>query len=288
MTKAERAGGSPEASCVLDAHVHLFPDKLFRAIWRWFDEAGWVIPYAGWELSAFLEELGAMGVVRSFVLPYAHKPDISLELNRWIKRLCREHPWLIPFAAVHPGDESLEEVLETALDAWGFSGVKLHLAVQGYRADHPALRPVFEAVHRREKAVIIHAGTAPYVPGRREFPHLGLDGLAGVLEALPRLKTVIPHFGLDELEKALWLVDRFENVYLDTSWVLGNPQLSIPLSLLEEVMAARPERIIYGSDFPILEHAPESGIRIIQGLDLEEETKRSILHRNAERLIGMG
>lgn len=288
MTQTERLASTPVASGVLDAHVHLFPDKLFRAIWRWFDEAGWVIPYASWDLSTFLQELAAMGVVRSFVFPYAHKPDISLELNRWIKDLCEEHPWLIPFAAVHPEDESLGEVLETALDAWSFPGVKLHLAVQGYRADDSALRPVFEAVHRRGKAVVIHAGTAPYVPGRREFSHLGLDGLARVLEALPRLKVVIPHFGLDELERALWLVDRFENVYLDTSWVLGNPQLSIPLSLLEEVMAERPQRIIYGSDFPILEHAPESGIRIIQGLDLEEETKRSILHRNAERLIGMG
>jgi hypothetical protein len=270
----------------LDAHVHLFPDKLFRAIWRWFDEAGWIIPYAGWNLSAFLQELAAMGVDRSFVLPYAHKPDISLELNRWIDRLCRKHPRLIPFAAVHPEDERLWEVLETALDEWGFAGVKLHLAVQGYRADHPALRPVFEAVHRREKAVLIHAGTAPYVPGRPEFPHLGLDALARVLQELPRLKVVIPHFGLDELEKALRLVDRFENVFLDTSWVLGNPKLSIPIARLEEIMAARPQRVIYGSDFPILEHAPESGIRIIQGLSLDEETKRSILHRNAERLIG--
>ncbi len=285
MSRSSPRQAPAEAFSVLDSHVHFFPDKLFRAIWRWFDEAGWVIPYAGWDLSAFLAELSAMGVEQAFVLPYAHKPNISLELNRWIERLCRDHPWLIPFAAVHPEDENLEEVLRTALDTWDFAGVKLHLAVQCYRADDPALRPIYEAVHSRDKAVVIHVGTAPYEPGRREFPYLGLDALGNVLRELPRLKVVVPHFGLDELEKALALVDNYENVYLDTSWVLGNPQLTIPLSRLEEVIATRWPRIIYGSDFPILEHSPESGLEIIHRLDLDEEAKRSILRYNAERLV---
>ena len=30
---------------VIDAHVHLFPPKLFDAIWRWFDVHGWPIRY---------------------------------------------------------------------------------------------------------------------------------------------------------------------------------------------------------------------------------------------------
>ncbi|MGA9520451.1 MAG: hypothetical protein WBV82_03245 [Myxococcaceae bacterium] len=30
---------------VVDAHVHLFPDGVFEAIWRWFDQYGWPIRY---------------------------------------------------------------------------------------------------------------------------------------------------------------------------------------------------------------------------------------------------
>jgi uncharacterized protein len=26
---------------MIDAHVHLFPDRLYQAVWRWFDAAGW-------------------------------------------------------------------------------------------------------------------------------------------------------------------------------------------------------------------------------------------------------
>ena len=30
---------------VVDAHVHLFPDRVFEAIWRWFEQYGWPIRY---------------------------------------------------------------------------------------------------------------------------------------------------------------------------------------------------------------------------------------------------
>ena len=30
---------------VIDAHVHLFPDKLFASIWQWFEKFGWPIRY---------------------------------------------------------------------------------------------------------------------------------------------------------------------------------------------------------------------------------------------------
>ena len=30
---------------VVDAHVHVFPDAVFDAVWRWFDRHGWPIRY---------------------------------------------------------------------------------------------------------------------------------------------------------------------------------------------------------------------------------------------------
>jgi predicted TIM-barrel fold metal-dependent hydrolase len=30
---------------VIDAHVHLFPDHLFKSVWQWFDRYGWPIRY---------------------------------------------------------------------------------------------------------------------------------------------------------------------------------------------------------------------------------------------------
>jgi len=43
-----KALDDPEGACVpdalppvVDAHVHLFPDRVFEAIWRWFDTHAW-------------------------------------------------------------------------------------------------------------------------------------------------------------------------------------------------------------------------------------------------------
>ena len=30
---------------VIDAHVHIFPQKIFSAVWKWFDRNGWQIRY---------------------------------------------------------------------------------------------------------------------------------------------------------------------------------------------------------------------------------------------------
>ena len=33
----------PNLPYLVDAHVHLFPDELFKAVWQWFDQFGWPI-----------------------------------------------------------------------------------------------------------------------------------------------------------------------------------------------------------------------------------------------------
>ena len=30
---------------IVDAHVHIFPEAIFKSIWKWFDEYGWPIRY---------------------------------------------------------------------------------------------------------------------------------------------------------------------------------------------------------------------------------------------------
>lgn len=267
-----------------DAHVHLFPEQLFNAIWDWFSNSGWEIPYSNWELERYVAYLQGMGMERAFLLTYAHKPDISLELNRWVRSVCRQYPCFIPFACIHPEDSNLEEVIFTALDDWQFSGFKLQLSVQQIAADDPGLEPIYKAALERHKPLIIHAGTAPY---SQHDPLLGLNHLERVLERWPELKVVIPHLGYYEFEKALSLVSRYPNVYLDTSWVLGNPKLQLPAARLAYVMEHYPQRFLYGSDFPIMEYKPECGLEALLNLGLTRKTLQNVLCDNAQSLLGI-
>jgi len=270
---------------IWDSHIHLFPDRLLQAIWKWFARAGWRIPCSGRDPESLYGTLEETGIERGFLLPYAHKPDISSDLNSWVRDFCRGHPRLIPFASVHPRDYDMNSVLVTALDEGGFAGLKLQLAVLRYRADDPSLFPIYRAALLRNKPVVIHAGTAPYQPHHPEYGALGLERLWPVLDAFPGLKLVIPHLGLNQMDLAASLLDAHSGVHLDTSWALGHPELDLERSELRNLFEAYPDRILYGSDFPLIEHDPLAGLRALRELELKPDTRDRILWRNARRLI---
>ena len=94
---------------VVDAHVHLFPDRLFAAIWRWFDEHGWPIryPLTSPEALSFLFD---RGVERVVALHYAHKPGIARGLNRYMAELAASEPRLVGTAMPGKGDIPLNVV----------------------------------------------------------------------------------------------------------------------------------------------------------------------------------
>lgn len=270
---------------VWDCHVHLFPDRLFQAIWGWFARFGWDVPYARLPLAYYLYYLQDLGVHKAFLLPYCHKSGMAMDLNGWVCSVCREHSWLIPFAGIHPQDEDVGHILSTCLDSWRFAGVKQQLAVIKYPADHPDLYPIYEHVHKRGKILVIHAGTAPYEPGQAEFAALGLGRLQPVLRDFPGLRVVVPHFGLDELELAQEILACYPQVYVDTSWALANPKLKVSEEELSRFMDSFENQILFGTDFPILEHSPRDMLEAMQRLVPDPEARQKILWENARELV---
>ncbi len=95
---------------VIDAHVHLFPDWLFKPIWQWFDAFGWPVRY---QLGAerIIEFLTERGVERIVGLHYAHKPGVARQLNQFMQDICRRHPQVVGTATVYPGESDAEKIL---------------------------------------------------------------------------------------------------------------------------------------------------------------------------------
>ncbi len=128
---------------IVDAHVHLFPDGIFQAVWEWFDNHGWPIRYKldSISLLKFLRDRGIRHVVG---LQYAHKASIAKELNQYMVELCQEFPgFLIGLATVFPGEQDQEEILKNAFKQ-GLKGVKLHVHVQCFDMNSPELDPVYQ------------------------------------------------------------------------------------------------------------------------------------------------
>src|SRR5262245_985365 len=92
---------------VIDAHVHLFPDRVFDAVWRWFDQYAWPIRYK-LHTPEVVRFLLSRGVERIVALHYAHKSGMVRALNRYVADIAREEPRVIGLATVLSGELDAE------------------------------------------------------------------------------------------------------------------------------------------------------------------------------------
>jgi len=229
--------------------------------------------------------LAAHGVERFCFFSYAHKPGIARSLNAWIAQTARRLPAGIPVGTVHAGDPDILAIANDALDA-GLAGFKFHLSVQRFRADDARLMPFYERVAERGAFLVVHAGTMPY-----RDTYTGLAGFRAVMERFPSLRVVVAHLGGFETEGFCALTEEFPNLYLDTTMALtplSDPYLrsdadAIPTGLLLRYQ----DRIMLGSDFPLIPYAYEEERSFVARRALPEAVARKILRDNAARFLGL-
>ncbi len=284
LKASEQTGGDKtmENRPICDAHVHIFPEKLYNAIYEWFSSRGWHILFRmpPEKKREFLQE---MGVRKAFLLVYAHKPGIAGDLNRWLRDFsAASGGFFYPFGCLHPQDRDMGGIVEKALGEFDFCGFKLQLLVNRVRADDERLFRAYEELLERQKGGVIHATTYPV---EEEF--LGVKYIEKILNRYPGLKLLVPHMGLYEHHIYEELLREYRGLYLDTAFIFGNKRFPAPLGELKEMMLRFPDRILYGSDFPILDHDPREAIRAIKGFQLGEENERRIFWENAQEFINL-
>ncbi|MCX8123569.1 MAG: hypothetical protein N3F66_05325, partial [Spirochaetes bacterium] len=90
---------------IIDFHVHLFPDKMFEALWKSFvKDYGWDVIYRLYynECIEYLKEHDVEKIVYS---NYAHKAGVAKQLNEWNLKVLNEHDNVYCFCAFHPDDD---------------------------------------------------------------------------------------------------------------------------------------------------------------------------------------
>ncbi|AKT36187.1 amidohydrolase family protein [Chondromyces crocatus] len=267
---------------VVDAHVHVFPDRVFEAIWRWFDTHGWPIRYR-LPASHVAQFLLSRGVHQIVALHYAHRPGMARSLNQFMAAVCADEPRIIGLATVLPGEADASRILDEAF-SMGLQGVKMHCHVQCFAPDDPAMHEVYEACVRADRPLVMHAGREPKSTAYRCDTHAlcSADRVARVLEAHPRLRLCVPHLGADEFDAYERLLERHDGLWLDTTMVAaGYFPVELPLRLLR----CRPDRVLYGTDFPNLPYAWDREIKRLVTLGLPEEELAALLGQNALRLF---
>ncbi len=258
----------------LDFHAHIFPEKVaaraVESIARFYDAP---VAHSGKPIDLINSGKRA-GFGRFVVHSTATRPDQVEAINDFLIGECRAHPEFIGFGTMHPDYPDVGEELARA-KASGLIGIKLHPDFQRFRADDPVAFPVYSVARDLHMPVLIHAGDARY-----DFS--GPARLRHVLDEIPGLTIIAAHFGgYTEWEGALeQLVGR--DIHFDTSSTLWKIDPALARVIIEKHGI---ERMLFGSDYPMWDHAEE--IARLEALRLSDSALEALLWSNAERLLAL-
>ncbi len=264
------------ASPLVDAHTHLFPERLAAAIRAFFVQFisgdAFQYPHPWRDGRAALE---AAGISRCWNLPYVRQPNGATTLNRWMAETFADDQMVEPGATVHPGDD-VRAVVEEALDVLGLRLFKLHCSVGDYALTDERLDPLWRRLSDTGTPVVVHLGHS--VAGNTEASEL--DDLASVAQRWPRARIILAHCAAPAVEEALALLHRYSNLHADLTPVVFHlaPVKAGSLAGLEE-------RILFGSDMPNVVVTVEQTLAAIRALGLSAEHEARVLGGNAERLV---
>ena len=192
------------------------------------------------------------------------------EGNRMTLAAVRAHPdRIIGSVIVDPRrpDESVEE-LDNYLGREGFRGIKLHISHSRTPYDDPAYQGVYECAERHGVPVLAHT-----------FSRLEVSGLLAAARRFARVAFLVGHSG--------------GYVWADTMGAIAevpNACFDLCCSCMDAgrveafVAAAGAERVIFGTDLPMLH--PASVLSQVVNARLSDSEKALILGGNILRLMG--
>jgi len=164
------------------------------------------------------------------------------------------------------GEEAIKEARRYVKE-YGMIGIKLHTVEGMWTGSDPCLNPIFEEAIKLGVPIKIHAEA---------------DDTDIMADRFPDVTIIMCHMGGGgDWRKGIRTAKRRDNIILDTTSTCTD------VGMVEEaVKAAGPERVVYGSDMPLLN--PATQIAKVKTANIDEEAKRLILGENIVRILGLG
>lgn len=257
---------------VIDAHSHIYPDKIAcKASSAVGDFYGVDMNAKNASASSMLAACEGSPITHHLVHSVATTPEQVPIINNFIAEQCRAHDNFVGFATMHQDFEDVEGEINRAIDL-GLKGVKIHPDTQKVNMDDPRLMHLYEVIEGR-LPIVIHTGDYRY-----DFSHP--RRLKRILHAFPNLVVDAAHFGgWSVFDYALEYLED-ENCYVDTSSAL---EFLGPRRTVELARAYGIERVMFGSDFPMW--SPVNEYNMISAMPFTEAEFEAITWNNAQRFI---
>jgi predicted TIM-barrel fold metal-dependent hydrolase len=246
---------------------------FFDSLKKWTGQDAQEIP-----LETTLHAMRSANVERALVSAW-YGPDGALISNDDVLMLTKQHPDLFVGIASVDIRTPVEAIrtLRECVTAHGFKGLRVVQWLWDLPSTHALYYPLYAECVALGVPVCLQVGlTGPLKssePGRPiHIERVALD--------FPELKIVCGHIGSPWHSEMIAYATKFPNVYIDTSAYMPK---RYPAELVSYLKSHGRHKVMFGTNYPML--TPESCLRELDALGLDEETSALFLHKNAERVF---
>jgi hypothetical protein len=270
----------------VDTHLHL--TRAFPGIEEWAYR-----PDIDYTTKGLLTEMDAAGIEHGILIQVDTLPiPEGLNEARGIVSQSKGRLHLVSTVDPTQGAAAVAEAIALWEKVPELTGIKLFPGYHPFYPHDRRLDPVYEYAKRRKVPILIHTGDTLSVDGLVKYCRpIEVDEVA---VRFRDVRFVLCHFGETFMEEATEMVYKNSNVYADTSGLLPKPSLPFYKRLFELtrkrvedaiIMIGEPDRILYGSDWPLIDL--KVALRLVKELDLPMRDREAILGGNARRLFGL-
>jgi predicted TIM-barrel fold metal-dependent hydrolase len=278
---------------LIDSHCHILPDSFPQRHAQWLAQDATyatLFPTPDFRMAtaeSLVQATDKAGIDKAVVtgMGWVDK-ELAIEVNDYIIQSVAHYPSrIIGFCAVNPawGSDAIKEVKRCA--AAGLRGIgELHPDTQKFDiTDRSIMLPLMDAARELGLPVLVHASEpmGHLYPGKG---HTTPDKLYRFIQNFSENIIICAHWGGGLPFYALMpeVAEALKNVYFDTA---ASPFLYRPEVFVAAVGLVGAEKVLFGTDYPLIQH--RRLLRQVKGSGLDAEAQKAILGGNAARLLGL-
>ncbi|MDP4179639.1 MAG: TatD family hydrolase [Bacillota bacterium] len=258
---------------IIDAHAHIFPEKIAEKAVRSIGQYYGISMTCQGVCEDLIENGKKINVKKYVVHSTATKVEQVGPINEFICDACSKYDSFIGLGTIHPDVDEVEVEVNKIIEL-GLKGIKLHPDFQDFNIDDESMMAIYKAAEGK-LPILIHMGDENKTSSRPKR-------LARVLDLFPELTVIAAHFGGYSMwdESIEYLVGR--KVYFDTSSSLFKMEKGKAEDIIRKHGV---EKILFGTDYPMWSHEDE--MERFNKLQLSDYERQLILWENASRLFGI-
>lgn len=260
----------------IDAHCHIYPDKIARLAVNHTDEFYKVKSRYSGTVESLIKHGQKCGVDKFIVQSVATTPHQVRSINEFIKKQVDENKeYLVGLGTVHPESQDYKGDVNHLVEM-GLKGIKIHPDIQNFHVDDSRFMQIYEYMQEFNLTLLMHSGDSRY-------DNSNPNRIIPILKAFPNLKVVGAHFGGWSIwEEASKELCKYPNFFVDTSSSLA---YITSATAKEIILRYGIDKVMFASDYPMW--GIKDDILKLLSLNLSDDDFSKMFYENAVKIYNL-